>query len=298
VLSENLYLIRNLPKIRILKIFWKMDQNFCKIRQVKTFYNVLGDPQKTEIGILILHGWNQFGSQSWLPIAQDLSENGKKEILTVLPDMPCFGKSEDTDSVWGVLEYSNWLDEFYHQIQNQYSNIQNWFVLGHSFGGGVSALWASQFQPKIAGLILAAPAIVRRESTFKQKIITKITKITKKNLSLIPIPGLASLFQKIWYRLLGSDDYQKTSGVKRQIMQKILSQDLQFCLPNIQLKTLIISGTKDTYTPFTDSKVVASKIANSKLEIFENINHGLHLHSPDQLVQKVSQFVLQETSNH
>lgn len=275
-----------------------MYQNFLEIKQVKTFYSILGDQKKAKIGILILHGWNEFGSQSWLKIGEGLSENSEKEILTVLPDMPCFGKSSEADSVWGVLEYSSWLDQFYQQIQNQYSNIQNWFVLGHSFGGGVSALWASQFEPKIAGLVLAAPAIVRPEPSFKQKVITLITKITKKIISLIPSKRLDNLLQKIWYRLLESGDYQKTSGIKRKIMKKILRQDLQFCLPKIKLKTLIIWGTKDTYTPFTDSKTVTSGIVGSRLEIFENTNHGLHLHADQKLVQKISQFVLQETHTH
>jgi pimeloyl-ACP methyl ester carboxylesterase len=285
-----------LPKIRNLPIVGKMSQNFLKIKEVNTFYHVLGDQKKARTGVLILHGWNQLGSQSWLEVGQKLSENG---FLSVLPDMPCFGKSGDADSVWGVLDYSYWLDEFYQQIQARFENIQNWFIFGHSFGGGVSALWVSQnTSSKIQGLILAAPAIVRRKPNYKQKIIIKITKLSKNFIELIPISSLKSLLQKFWYRILGSSDYQKTSGVKREIMQKILTEDLQFCLPKIQLKTLILWGTKDTYTPFADSSSVKNKIANSHLEIFENINHGLHLNAHPKLVEKVSQFVWQETISH
>lgn len=269
-----------------------MSQNFLKIKQVNTFYQVLGDQEKAQIGLLILHGWNQFGSQSWLDVGQSLSENG---FLVVLPDMPCFGKSDAADSVWGVKDYATWLDEFYQQIQAKFENIQYWFIVGHSFGGGVSALWVSQNNnvTKVKGLVLAAPAIVRKKPILKQKIIIKITKLSKNFVDLIPFPIFKKLFQKVWYRILGSNDYQKTSGVKREIMQKILREDLQFCLAKIQLKTLILWGTKDTYTPFTDSKLVISKIANSEIEVFEGINHGLHLNARQKVVQKVSQFVNQ-----
>jgi pimeloyl-ACP methyl ester carboxylesterase len=237
--------------------------------------------------LLVLHGWNTVGSGSWENFIDEI-----KDYNIVAPDMPGFGKSVSPGEVWLAKEYGIWLGKFLINLQNESSNFtqkQNLEkpinLLGHSFGGGVATVFAANFPKKVNKLILVAPAIIRRPLSKKQKIIQSISKIGKNTFAKIP------LLKKIWYKFLGSGDYEKSNGIMKEIMQKVLRQDLQSYLSNLKLPVLLCWGNLDKYTPFSDSKIVQTQISNCKLVTFENINHGIHLYASQKLAKEVEEFL-------
>lgn len=241
--------------------------------------------------LFLVHGWNELGSSSWQDIADKLATELKIDVIT--PDMPAFGQSKEPKEIWGVEEYSDWMQEFINQTleknSNKYTRI---YLAGHSFGGGVSSVVAgSEFSKKLNGLVLLAPAIIREADNQSLSLKKKITKFGKK---IFRLPGLNLIFEpikKTWYKILNSPDYDKTSGIKRQIMQKILTQDLRAILPDITLPTLIIWGDKDKYTPLYQSQIIHQAIPNSRLIVLPKINHGLHLHTKEEVVKAIKNFL-------
>ncbi len=237
------------------------------------------NPKKNKT-LVILHGWNTVGSGSWEGIL-DLFRCSDFRVLA--PDMPGFGLSEAPTEVWQVKDYAKWLNEFLEQNKIK-API---YLLGHSFGGAIAAEFASQNPEKLQKLFLVAPAIVRRPSNFKQKIIKKFTKIIKKIFQLPVAKNLSKPVKKIWYKLLGSQDYNQSQGIMKKIMQKIIRQDLQYLLPKIKVETVLIWGTKDKYTPYADHNLVLKKIPKCKFIKLKRINHGVHLHAAQKLVEEI-----------
>jgi pimeloyl-ACP methyl ester carboxylesterase len=253
------------------------------------------NPKKT-LRLIILHGWNQNGSLSWENFIQQIVEkNPEKNLQILAPDMPGFGLSDEPKEVWGALDYASWLNIFLKEIDGQQIFLnsfesQKWNILGHSFGGAVASIFTVIYPDLIQKLVLVAPAIIRKPPNKKQKNIQKISNFAKKIFSIWLLKIFYKKCRKIWYKIVGSPDYQKLSPRMSEIMQQVIRQDLQNYLSKITQETMICWGTLDKYTPFDQAFLVQKQIKNSKLEIFENINHGIHLHNCSVLAEKVSNF--------
>lgn len=267
-----------------------MLQNQVEVGGLLTNYR-FSSPKNPVARMVILHGWNVHGSSSFEEVIKLLSEN---QVEVFAPDLPAFGKTQAPNQVWGVVEYAFWLDQFFAYLQKSYfpkiSKI-DWVLAGHSFGGGVSSVYASKFKNNISKLILIAPAIVRKPLSKKKKLITVVTKIFKFFLTSIRLKFLKNTLRKIWYKLLGSQDYLQTQGIKSQIMQKILREDLTQTLTLISTKTLVLWGDKDTYTPITDSRIVLKNLKTKKFIVYKNVNHAIHLNNQQQMVKDILKFL-------
>jgi len=61
----------------------------------------------------------------------------------------------------GFMQYVRDLDTFFRHLQKTHGVIpERTVVVAHSVGGVVAAAWVHDFAPRIAGLVLAAPALV------------------------------------------------------------------------------------------------------------------------------------------
>lgn len=268
------------------------------------------DTNKPILKLLVLHGWNQNGSLSWENfIKQIIEQNPQKNLQILAPDMPGFGLSVEPNKVWGALDYAVWLKSFLEEIENQQlfvnsknsnlnsniqqnqTNLKKWDILGHSFGGAVAAVFCSKYPNQIQKLILVAPAIVRKPITKEQSKIQKISSFGKKIFNLKILKRFYQQIRKIWYKILKSPDYDKLSPKMSKIMQKVIREDLQNYLPQIETKTLICWGNLDKYTPFGEAFLIQKQLRNSEIQVFENINHGIHLHASQKLAQKVTDFL-------
>jgi pimeloyl-ACP methyl ester carboxylesterase len=101
----------------------------------------------------------------------------------------------------------------------------------------------------------------------------------------------SAIARHLLYRMIGSQDYETASGMKRDIFRKIIRQDLRGALPYIQLPTLVLWGKKDAFVPVRYGKKIARRIPNARIEILPEGRHGLHLQDPDHLFELVRVFV-------
>ena len=119
--------------------------------------------------LLIVHGWGS-SSDRWSKIGQEIAENGFRVII---PDMPGFGKSETPKTPWDFNSYVGFVEEFTKTL-----NLENFYLLGHSFGGAVAVKIAIDVPQKINKLFLVACSCIRKRTAFK-KYLAKISKIIK-----------------------------------------------------------------------------------------------------------------------
>ncbi len=226
---------------------------------------------------LILHGWGS-KSDRWEKVGELLAQ---KNFKVIIPDLPGFGKSQEPQSIWDLNNYVEWVNEFSNLVPELKDEF---YLLGHSFGGAISAKFSIKYPQKIKKLFLASAACIRK-NTVAKKVLQKVSKIIKA-FSFLPF---YKEFRKVIYKfVIRKSDYAVVEGVMKQIYAKVILEDLSHKLFFIKVPTVIIWGDKDELTPVEYSYLINKKIEGSKLIILPNIKHDLDRHeNPQFLTQKI-----------
>jgi pimeloyl-ACP methyl ester carboxylesterase len=240
------------------------------INGVKTNYLIFGSGKP----FLILHGWGS-ASDRWIKEAEIISAKGFKVIV---PDLPGFGASDKLEKPWTVNNYVNWFEEFTKAL-----GIEDFYLLGYSFGGALSAKIAVKYPQRVQRLFLTAAAVIRSKTTQKN-FSAKISKLVK----LFYFLPYYSFFRKAVYKfIIRKSDYLYTEGIMKQTYLNVISDDVSFNLPFIKVPTIIIWGDKDQSVPIEDAYLIEKKIKNSKLVVIAGADHLMHKKIPEILAEKV-----------
>lgn len=223
--------------------------------------------------IIILHGW-QSSKEKWNRVKEEIEKEG---IEVIIPDLPGFKKENQLDQAWNLSDYINWCRKFS-------KNKENFFLLGHSFGGRIAIKWTAQNPEKIKGLILVGAAGIRHK---KSSLFSVFIPILKK---LSFLPGYKFLRNFFYKYILRKTDYLKVRGVMQETFKKIIKEDLTPYLSQIKTSTLIVWGKRDKTTPLSDGELMKKEIENSELEILE-AGHSLYLEKPEILAEKIITFI-------
>lgn len=241
--------------------------------------------QGTGLPILILHGWGS-SSTRWLPVVDGLVKSGYRLIV---PDLPGFGPTAEPTSTWDVDAYTDWTLALLDSL-----GLDKVTLLGHSFGGRIGIKIASRQGNRLDKLILCAAAGV---SSRKSKVESPKVKTFKWAASvgrkiLKPL-GLAEnrWLRKFLHRLAGEHDYADASPMMREVMKKVIAEDLAPLLGLISVPTLLVWGREDRVTPLADGEHMHSCIEGSRLIVYDGVRHGVHLQAPERLVRDVVDFL-------
>ena len=236
--------------------------------------------QKTKL--FIIPGWN--GSrQTWSDFVSLAENDFEVEVI----ELPCFGDEPCPSSIWGVEEYSQFVKD---KIISLKQVNQETILLGHSFGGQI-ATYLTANEPNIVDkLILSGAAIYRRPESIRNKIFKFIAKSGKIVFSLPGLNKFAGFMRKLLYKSAGTGDYNKTTGIKREIFLKITKEDVSEFLPTIKIPTLVVWGDKDTFVSVKVGLEIAENIVGAKLEIIKGGTHGLHLWKKEELLNIIKTF--------
>jgi pimeloyl-ACP methyl ester carboxylesterase len=227
-----------------------------------TNYQVFGDGE----ALLILPGWRRPIGE-WIPIAKSLSNKYK----VVLLDLPGFGTTALPETAFGVFEYVDFVKKFLDKLK-----IEKCIILGHSFGGRLAIVLASE-EKIVSKLILVDSAGIENKSLYA-KLMRILRIIFSPVLRILPL----SIKDKI-SNFIGSGDY-KTAGNMRKIFVKVVNQDLRSFLPKIKIPTFIIWGDKDKTQPVSQTKIFKQGIKDSKVRIVWGAAHDPHLQKTEQLM--------------
>jgi len=225
--------------------------------------------------ILILHGWGSC-AKNWAEVKELLEKKGMRVIV---PDLPGFGENPPPVTAWNIDDYVEWVKDFLEK-----NNLPRIFLMGHSFGGSIGIKFAVMYPEKLEGLILAAAGRLTKRNSLKNFSFLVLVKIGK-------LFFHQQIFKRIIYKLAGSKDYLSAKGVMKEIMRKVISEDLKPFLPKITVKTLVVWGDKDKETPVADAYLIKREVKNSFLDVLPNVGHRIRLDAPEILVEKIVNFI-------
>ncbi|MFA5249666.1 MAG: alpha/beta hydrolase [Candidatus Paceibacterota bacterium] len=257
-----------------------MQEKKIIINDVEINYKTAGEGKP----LLIWHGWGG-SSDSWVKVQDVLAQKGLQVISL---DLPGFGKSSNPPQPWGTAEYLDLLLKFIQKI-----GLENFFLLGHSFGGGLSAKFTALYPQKVKALVIVGAAIFRGKKRLspRQKIASAIAKLGS-FFAKVPLAGkLYPMARRILYRFAGTSDYYKANEVMKKTFVKVNAEDLGECLPMIKAPSLVIWGRCDRSVPVQDAFEANKLISNSKIKIIEGGNHSPHLNQPELTSQLIAEFL-------
>ena len=218
--------------------------------------------------VVLLHGWGQ-NIEMMKPVGDRL--NCRKIIV----DLPGYGLSSEPSYVWSVYDYV----ECIHELLN-YLNIKTPILIGHSFGGKISLVYASCYEVK--KLILFASPF--KKGVEKLSLKTKILKKAKK----VPILNKLEEFAK---KHIGSTDYKNASVMMRKILVETVNLDIRKDVKNIKCPTLIFWGTNDSAVPFQDAYELEELIEDSGVVMYEGCSHYAYLEMLPQVIKTIKIFL-------
>lgn len=215
--------------------------------------------------IVLLHGWG-----SNIKLFANLIDLLSKKYTVVAMDMPGFGESQEPPSAWCVDDYVDFVIDFL----KDYSNKEIMF-LGHSFGGRVIIKLNSRknLDFKVSKVILVDSAGIMPPKSNKKSFRTRKYKFFRSILSTGIMQKIApDALEKLRVKY-GSADYAAASPLMRQVLVKVVNEDLEPLIPNIKCPTLLVWGVNDTATPLSDGEKMEKLIKDSGLVKLENAGH-------------------------
>ncbi len=215
--------------------------------------------------IVILHGWG-----SNITLHANMIELFSKKYTVVAMDMPGFGKSEEPPSAWCVDDYVQFVIDFLADYDNK-----KIMFLGHSFGGRVIIKLCSRndLPFEVSKVMLVDSAGILPPKSNKQSFRTRWYKFCRSILSAKPMQKLfPEALEKLRVKY-GSADYAAASPLMRQVLVKVVNEDLEPLLPNIKCPALLIWGVNDTATPLSDGEKMEKAIPDAGLVKLENAGH-------------------------
>lgn len=212
--------------------------------------------------VILIHGWGA-SKETMLPISNLI----KHKYRVVLVDLPGFGESEEPKVVYDSYNYVDTIIKLLDEL-----NIKRATFVGHSFGGKISSIIAAKYPDKVDKLILidSAGLIAKRGIDYYFKVYSY--KFIKWLYMKIPIGNKEKRLEKFREKR-GSDDYQNASGIMRQILVKVVNENIKPLLKNIKSDTLLIWGENDDATPLYLGETFEKEIENSGLVVIKGGGH-------------------------
>ena len=220
--------------------------------------------------IILLHGWGQ-NIEMMKPLGDPLST---KYRITIL-DFPGFGASSEPTVAWTIQDYADMVHELVEKLQ-----IKKPVIIGHSFGGKLSLLYASRYP--VEKLVLFGSPFQRKikKETAKMKLL--------KSLKKVPV---LNQFEEYAKKHIGSRDYRNASPVMRQILVNHVNCDITEDVKKIQCPAIIIWGTNDAEVPLEDAYVLESLLPDAAVIEYAGCTHYAYLEDLGRTVRIIKNFL-------
>ncbi|WP_241663300.1 alpha/beta fold hydrolase [Peribacillus simplex] len=194
-----------------------------------------------------------------------------------------------------------------------YLGLEKVIVLGHSYGGMVAQKYAICYPDSVAALLLIATS---PSHIFGEEALVKIEETgtdNQRRMARILFEGTMEKQQMAEFSIVMEPLYfyssrgKVISEAEKEIMRKkksnfnveaanegakfLKTYDLVEQLNQIMCPTLVAGGRHDWITPVEASLLIAEKIPDSELSIFEKSCHYLFIDENREFISRISSFI-------
>lgn len=237
--------------------------------------------------VILMHGWGC--SHATLASVEKVALQTGCRVINI--DFPGFGQSQEPPTVWGVEDYTRFLEEFISAL-----GVECPILLGHSFGGRVGILYASRHHD-VKALILVDSAGIKPRRTLKYYWRVYTFKTMKRLMYVVYGRDEAERRLDVRRAKAVSSDYASASPMMRRILSKVVNEDLTGDLSKITAPALLVWGEEDTATPIADARKMERMIPGAGLVAFPGCGHYSFLDNPVQFAAVLRSFLGSITDN-
>ena len=236
-------------------------------KNIKINYERYGDKKGSTL--VFLHGWGQ-NIQMMKPVADKFPKN---DIIII--DFPGHGKSEEPKELWTLNDFTEMVHELLIKLK-----VKKPILIGHSFGGKISLIYASKYEVKKLILFGSPFKIKKNPNSIKVKILKKIKSL----------PGMEKI-SEIAKKHMGSTDYRNASPIMRDILVEHVNTDITSLVKKITCPTIIIWGDNDKAVPIEDAYELSSYIKDSAVIKYDGCTHYAYLERLGQTINIIESFI-------
>lgn len=220
--------------------------------------------------LVYLHGWGQ-NIEMMKPVGNPFAS----DFDIIIIDLPGHGKSSEPNSILQISDFVECVRSLIQKLK-----IKKPILIGHSFGGKISLLYASKYE--VEKLVLFGSPF--KKEIQKLSLKTKVLKKVKK------VPGM-HVFEEFAKKHIGSTDYKNASPIMRQILVSHVNLDITEDVKKINCPTIIIWGTNDDQVDISRAYELESLIPDAGLVVYDGCSHYAYLENLDQTVRIMDSFL-------
>lgn len=226
--------------------------------------------------LLMIHGW-QGSSADWEESIMNLSRNW----LGVAVDLPGFGESSQPREIWGIREFSEWVNLFADKM-----GWESFVLIGKSFGGRIAIDYAAHDHNRLRGLILVSAAGIEKKSinTLGKIVLAKAGRFLVSRFPLVD----EEFLRGVYYNVLG---IKREENWKMEVKKRVTNQDLTGILDTIRLPTLVVWGENDEVLPLELGVEMSRAIQDSTLKVIRDGNHDVFKKKTEEFCSVVKKFL-------
>ena len=213
-----------------------------------------------------------------------------KDYRVIIPALPGFGESHNVKSLDSINKMARQIIDLLDQ-----KNIDKFNLIGHSMGGMIVQEITKLIGDRVNKLICFATGSIG-EIPGRFETIDETREKLKKD-------GIEVSFSRVPKKWFVKGDKDKNYYLSKNAVKDVSLETADNALlamknwsgkedlKNIKNETLIIWGDKDTSYNFHQVEILNKNIKNSRLEIFKDCAHNVHLEQPDQFNNLVKEFI-------
>ena len=213
-----------------------------------------------------------------------------KHYRLIIPALPGFGESHNVKSLDSINKMAREIIDLLDQ-----KNIDKFNLIGHSMGGMIVQEITKLIGDRVNKLICFATGSIG-EIPGRFETIDETREKLKKD-------GTEFSFSRVPKKWFVKGDKDKNYFLCKNAVKDVSLEAADNALlamknwrgkedlKNIKNETLIIWGDKDTSYNFDQVDTLKKNIKNSRLEIFKDCAHNVHLEQPDQFNNLVKEFI-------
>ena len=213
-----------------------------------------------------------------------------KDYRVIIPALPGFGESHNVKSLDSINKMSKEIINVLDQ-----KNIDKFNLIGHSMGGMIVQEITKLIGDRVNKLICFAtgsigdiPGRFETMDETREKLKQEGTKIS---FSRVPRKWFVKGDKDKNYFLCENAVKNVSLETADNALLAMKNWRGKEYLKNIKNETLIIWGDKDTSYNFDQVNTLNKNIKNSRLEIFKNCAHNVHLEKPDEFNSLIKEFI-------
>ncbi len=225
------------------------------------------------VRVVWLHGWAR-QAQDFAAAARLLGERG---VASVALDLPGSGASPVPSAAGGARHYAELIVPALRDVGD--GPI---VLVGHSFGGRIAVVVASQHPELVGGLVLTGAPLVRLRAPARAPVAYRTLRWLARR-HLVSDARLESARRKY-----GSSDYRNAQGVMRDVLVANVAESYEPELSALHMPVTFVWGERDLEVPYAVATRAADLVpSETTMTVLDGIGHLLPLEAPAALVDAV-----------